>query len=553
MGLLDPYFGNGWEDPKSQSIMAFATGLMRGDPAGAFEGANKAAVSGRQAQQEAAYKQLMAQNLQSEMEQRAVRAQQERAAAERQAAFDQQFYSMGGAPAGAPVAGGAAAPGGMPGADGAMPGGAAATPQAVAMSALQISQKYGIPVEAVLFDYRQNGGKGIPKMIEERSKPNWMNVNGHMVNPNTPGFQGGYMPDPTKGVTMGPGGSVQLMPGATQAQSALTIATEGPKALLNSAGRVNLRTMPDNSQAPVSELSENTDLQRLLGQFTGQQGQPGAQMQPRPMAPQSSIGPRIAPEVQRTADQEAIRMMQSELRNPNLPATHRAGIEREIARMSQAQAMPGFPAASSIQSPRIGPYGQTTAQTTQAAADKVRAEAQVKADVERQTGKAKKSDSANEMLGNIWRARVLLESDPTGSLAGAGVDKVLGAFGKSTPSAQNADRLESLSGWLVSNVPRMEGPQSNFDVDNYKTMAGRIGDRTYPVAGRLAALEEVERIQKRYAHLNSPESEQEGGATGSFDEPKPAANLPKPMKGMTRNGYRFKGGDPKDKANWEKM
>jgi hypothetical protein len=141
----------------------------------------------------------------------------------------------------------------------------------------------------------------------------------------------------------------------------------------------------------------------------------------------------------------------------------------------------------------------TTAQTTQAAADKVKAEALARAEVDRQTGRTKKADSANDMVGNIWRARTLLESGATGSLAGAGVDKLMGAVGASTPTSLNADKLETLSGWLVSNVPRMEGPQSNFDVDNYKTMAGRIGDRSYPVASRLAALDEVERIQKKYA------------------------------------------------------
>ncbi len=48
----------------------------------------------------------------------------------------------------------------------------------------------------------------------------------------------------------------------------------------------------------------------------------------------------------------------------------------------------------------------------------------------------------------------------------------------------------------------MEGPQSNFDVENYKVMAGRVGDRTLPVAQRMAALTEVENMQKKYAQYN---------------------------------------------------
>jgi hypothetical protein len=70
--------------------------------------------------------------------------------------------------------------------------------------------------------------------------------------------------------------------------------------------------------------------------------------------------------------------------------------------------------------------------------------------------------------------------------------------GQSTPGAQRAGQLESLSGWLVANVPRMEGPQSNFDVQNYMTMAGKIGDRTVPVKERLAALDQVRELQKKY-------------------------------------------------------
>lgn len=39
-------------------------------------------------------------------------------------------------------------------------------------------------------------------------------------------------------------------------------------------------------------------------------------------------------------------------------------------------------------------------------------------------------------------------------------------------------------------------------------------------------------------------------STGQTPNAKP---LPKPMKGMTRNGYKFKGGDPADQNNWEKQ
>jgi hypothetical protein len=135
----------------------------------------------------------------------------------------------------------------------------------------------------------------------------------------------------------------------------------------------------------------------------------------------------------------------------------------------------------------------------EAAGAKARAEGEARAGVERDTASGKKTLQATDMLDNIKRARTLLTMDPTGSLAGAGVDKVIGLAGMTTPSGNVANSLETLSGWLVANVPRMEGPQSNFDVENYRAMAGRIGDRTIPAKARLAALDEVERIQQKYA------------------------------------------------------
>jgi hypothetical protein len=42
-----------------------------------------------------------------------------------------------------------------------------------------------------------------------------------------------------------------------------------------------------------------------------------------------------------------------------------------------------------------------------------------------------------------------------------------------------------------------------------------------------------------------------GGATGEWGSQ--SAKPPVPMKGMVRGGYKFKGGDPSNPSNWEKM
>ena len=110
-------------------------------------------------------------------------------------------------------------------------------------------------------------------------------------------------------------------------------------------------------------------------------------------------------------------------------------------------------------------------------------------------GDARKADM---FLQQLNQAEQILKQGPTESGIGAAADAAGRLVGVSTQSAQRAGQLEALSGWLVANVPRMEGPQSNFDVQNYMTMAGKIGDRTTPVPERLAALKEVRRLQEKY-------------------------------------------------------
>jgi hypothetical protein len=140
----------------------------------------------------------------------------------------------------------------------------------------------------------------------------------------------------------------------------------------------------------------------------------------------------------------------------------------------------------------------------------------------------KKSD---QLLSAAEEAKALLNQGPTGSGIGANVDSVNRFFGKSTKSGNVATKLETLSGWMVSNVPRMEGPQSNFDVENYKVMAGKVGDRTAPVKERLDALDTLVKLQEKYKSLNQdtlngsnimPTNEVMPKAAKMFDE------LPKP-------------------------
>lgn len=121
------------------------------------------------------------------------------------------------------------------------------------------------------------------------------------------------------------------------------------------------------------------------------------------------------------------------------------------------------------------------------------------AESEAVAGKAEKI--SNNLLDNIEQARKIIPL-ATGSGVGAMVDALGRTVGVTSESATAAAQLETLAGWMVANVPRMEGPQSNFDVENYKTMAARVGNREIPIAERLAALDTLEMLQRKYSENN---------------------------------------------------
>jgi hypothetical protein len=124
--------------------------------------------------------------------------------------------------------------------------------------------------------------------------------------------------------------------------------------------------------------------------------------------------------------------------------------------------------------------------------------AQEKAEIDKQ----KTGRQSQQMMAAIDEARTLLGTNTTASGVGAGVDWVGRQVGMTSESAQNASKLETLAGWMVANVPRMEGPQSNFDVQNYQMMAAKVGNRNTPVAERQAALDTLEDLHRKYADIN---------------------------------------------------
>lgn len=108
-----------------------------------------------------------------------------------------------------------------------------------------------------------------------------------------------------------------------------------------------------------------------------------------------------------------------------------------------------------------------------------------------------KGSNATTVLDMTKEARSLLDKS-TGSLGGTALDRTLGAFGVSTGGAQAGAQLKVLQAGLMTNMPRMEGPQSDADVRLYQQAAAQIGDTTIPVETRKAALDTIDALQKKY-------------------------------------------------------
>lgn len=115
--------------------------------------------------------------------------------------------------------------------------------------------------------------------------------------------------------------------------------------------------------------------------------------------------------------------------------------------------------------------------------------------------KAKREFNMAGAGGIVENARNILTGKvkPTGSGAGTLVDTAGAIVGYAPKGAAQADQLRAIGGQLVAKMPRMEGPQSDRDVQLYTQMAGQIGDSTIPVSRRLEALKTVEGIVNKYA------------------------------------------------------
>ena len=301
-------------------------------------------------------------------------------------------------------------------------------------------------------------------------------------------------------------GQVQNAPGYAESNAQ----TEGMKAAAVSAAQYPYAVGQD---AAKQRLGAQLDPMKVFNPQSGREEYaPRSQVAQPPQ--QQFSGPGYAGGSAQAAAADQLRIMQSEL--DKLPPNHpdRPAIQREMQRLGGVAAQGGGYAA-----------GPSIAEAAAAAATQARAVDTAKADVVRDSEGWRKGVMYAENIGNADRAIELLKLGPTASGMGALADNSAAFFGKATPGAKIAAQLDIISAGMIKNVPRFEGPQSDKDVDQYKSAAGRVGDRTLPVEIRMAAAEEVKSLAQK-ASQQQGKSSPPGGASGSWgNKPIPAAAI----------------------------
>lgn len=128
----------------------------------------------------------------------------------------------------------------------------------------------------------------------------------------------------------------------------------------------------------------------------------------------------------------------------------------------------------------------------------------------------KEGERLQKMETVLKQAEDLIEGS-THSGLGSATDATAGFFGKSTTGADKLAALKSLQSALIMMMPRMEGPQSDKDVQLYREMAGRLGE-PIPVSQRREAIKAIRDLNEKYAEIQgiSQNRNQSPAVNGKF-------------------------------------
>jgi hypothetical protein len=100
-------------------------------------------------------------------------------------------------------------------------------------------------------------------------------------------------------------------------------------------------------------------------------------------------------------------------------------------------------------------------------------------------------------------AQELLPSATSGAISNLAT-MATDAAGIPTNKSAADGQLKVISAQLVSNVPRMEGPQSDADVKLYRQAAADVANGNIPYQTRIKSLNTIIELNKKYAPVGAP-------------------------------------------------
>ena len=107
--------------------------------------------------------------------------------------------------------------------------------------------------------------------------------------------------------------------------------------------------------------------------------------------------------------------------------------------------------------------------------------------------------NARDAFGSIKAvSEILRTNDPSSGFFENVITGTREMFGGGGKQSQADAKLKVLGQKLVQQVPRFEGPQSDKDVASYQAAAGDIGNPNRPIGARLAALQTLVELNKKY-------------------------------------------------------
>ena len=191
-------------------------------------------------------------------------------------------------------------------------------------------------------------------------------------------------------------------------------------------------------------------------------------------------------------DRQIVRANQSTAVDPTRKAQQLQVLNDERNRLlAQKQSMGGATAAGGSLA------AQEAAVKTNAAIKEARLKPPATKEGEIEATNIANQNTANEAYGMIAPVADLIKQS-TGSGVGTKIDKLAGFFGVGTKGAQAIAQLDVMSYPFKYSIPRFEGPQGEKDVAIYEKAAGDFANPEKPIAVRLAALQGMIFMLKKY-------------------------------------------------------